>query len=819
MKKTRKLLAILLVACLIASFAPMSFADEPVPQDAQEPPAEGGEATVTITQDEETVTMEAEPERGMVEVTDAEATGSLEVVSVYLTTNSDSDYTYGDIVAGNSEDRTLAKVDSSGDIQLDVKVNGDIGAAETAETAASGNGISLSNSNYFSGESASATTTEVTITATGNVNATSGETGPSTTGISALSEVQGESKNTIISNVIVDGYVSVAGGSGEGSSVPDVNGVDASATNYANGNAKTEVTVNGSDGITVTGSNNDTYGITAGAFTNGTGSAEVGVTVTGSGGVYVETKDGFASGILAQASSAVNNDNEVSGENEKPEDNGQRKVIVNVENGGVTVTGSNATGVSAEGSSTEEFNGTAEITVKQDIFATANGDEGVATGLYTSASEESTIVTLDVGGVVATSKGKDGAAFGVSLNASEGAKVNATVGANGITATGSNATGIYTLASGKGTEVNLAAEGITAESNANNVAHGVILYAQDKAAVTATIGQGGIFADGGAEKESGASLTSTDGAFVSLDVAGDVTSNNGNGIELGSEPSSDQAEETAPGSIDVFVEGTVYGKQNSILLNDSSMTSENVAITVWSTSYNTDGQIVGIRETDNEEEKAALNAAAGDIESNIRYIIKIGDSGKEYDNLEIGGAAVKDDTTHGYYVARAYDETEATIVSLKAVEGYQLVGVVHDEKDHTIRQDIIVQDTDGNYLLLIPHGGGLWISVSLEKIPEPSDDSSSVEFVLMALGRIIANDGSVLTIYNNRTYTVAYADGSNDNGTWKIADSLLVFTSSAGEEIAPELNADGDAVYTFKAGTEFVISPDIVDAVQSYRMF
>lgn len=591
-----------------------------------------------------------------------------------------------------------------------------------------------------------------------------------------------------------------------------VNGVNASAVNSGTGSTVTNVVVNGDNGITAVGGE-EARGINAVADSDGAGSAEVNVTVNGIDGVIAEADSGVAYGISAIAHHIEEDDNSETDELEEVEDNAQPKVTVKVANGGVTVTGNSAVGVDGN------ISGSAEFFVNQNVDVLSKGDGKEATGIQINAYGENTEVKLDVGGVVASETGKNGAAFGALLTARDGALLNAAIGNNGITAAGSNATGIYTLASGKGTEVNVAAEGITAESNANNVAHGVILYAQDKAAVTATIGQGGIFADGGAEIESGASLASTDGAFVSLDVAGDVTSNNGNGIVLGTEPSSDQAEETAPGSIDVFVEGSVYGKQNGILLNDSSLTSENVAITVWSTSNNTDGQIVGIRETDNEEEKAALNAAVGDIESNIRYIIKIGDSGQEYDNLEIGGAAVKDDTTHGYYVARAYDETEATIVSLKAVEGYQLVGVVHDDKDQTVRQDIIVQDTDGNYLLLIPHGGGLWISVSLEKIPEPSDDSSSYEFVLMALGRIIANDGSVLTIYNNRTYTLAYADGSNDNGTWKVADSLLVFTSSAGEEIAPERNADGDAVYTFKAGTEFVITSDIVNAVQSYRLF
>lgn len=774
MKKMRKLLALLLVACLIASFAPMSFADDPpAPAEGEPAPAaEGGEATVTITQDGEKTAMEAETEGPTVTVEPKEAKGSLESVSAETTTtDGDTKGTVSGVTQIEGQ-AVEANLQSSGDTQLTVNVDGGVGIAGTAEAPASGYGVAVNTTSYSGGGEAAAATTEVTMNITnGDIIATEArDESSSVYGINAASKVNIEANDTVISNVVVaDGSVTASAAAG----VDTTYGVLANAETAGAGNAETHVTVNGADGILAAGG--IATGVYASAGTRGSsGNASTTVEVTGIGGVVAESDNGFANGITAFATE-MNNDSS----SNKESASGTSSVNVKVTTGGVT-----AAGASADGVNIYTVGGNTEIFVNQYVDAQAKAENGEAKGAVVYASGEKSVVNLDVGGIVAEAEGTgdSASAHGADLWADGGAAINATVAENGITAIGG-------------------AEGRN---------YGADLVAVDNATVNLTVlgEKGNVYA-----QDNGIIL-----GYYNPDQKKE-TESAPEGSESSPAPAEAEMTEYKPGNINVFVEGEVSAEQNSFLLTDSTLTSENVAITVWSASSNKDDQIVGIQETGNKSEDAALNQHAGDIESNIRYIIKIGDSGKEYDNLEIGGAAVKDDSTHGYYVARAYDDTEATVVSLKAVEGYQLVGVVHDEKDHTIRQDIIVQDTDGNYLLLIPHGGGLWISVSLEKIPEPSDDSSSYEFVLMALGRIIAKDGSVLTIYNNRTYTVAYADGSNDNGTWKIADSLLVFTSSAGEEIAPELNADGDAVYTFKAGTEFVISPDIVDAVQSYRMF
>ncbi len=769
--------------------------------------------------------------------------GSLESVNVEIPSyNNPSD---SGITASTSDGyNTYADVHSSGDIKLDIKVEGDVGTAETAETPASGNGITLKNSSFSDGEGASAATTEVTIIADGNVNsiASSGGTlGPTANGIEAKSEVVYNSKDTIISNVTVEGNVSASAGDPE--DIDLVNGVNVSAVNYGTGSAVTNVVVNGDNGITAVGGE-ETRGIYADADSDAAGSVEINVAVNGINGVIAEADSGIAYGIFAVAGHDEEYDNSETNKLEEVEDNAQRKVKVQVANGGVTVTGNSAVGIDGK------ISGSAEFFVNQNVDVLAKGDGQAATGIQIDAYGENTDVKLDIGGVVASETGKNGAAIGAFLTARDGALLNAAVGNDGITATGAYATGINTIASGNGTEVNIAVNGITANSDASHTATGAFLYAEKNATVTAVVGESGIIADGGAEITSGsgdvgAALCIGDGASVSLDVAGDVIAKNGTGIELETRhnlPSTDK-EEPDPGTINVFIEGTVSGGKESFLLNSGDLESSNVSLTVWSATENENGNILGTLDYDNvrkslteeieeakaqgdEEmvknleqqlanvdkiEKAAIENAA-EIEKNIQYIIRVEKESnggyKEYEGLSFGNALA---VSNGYYAA-----TEATDVTLKALDGYDVISIVDSENG---ANTFVTKDENGVYHILIPKGGGVWLNVKVEKIPEPSDDSSSVEFVLMALGRIIAKDGSVLTIYNNRTYTVAYADGSNDNGTWRIADSLLFFTNSAGEEIAPERNADGNAVYTFKAGTEFVITPDIVNAVQAYRMF
>ena len=246
--------------------------------------------------------------------------------------------------------------------------------------------------------------------------------------------------------------------------------------------------------------------------------------------------------------------------------------------------------------------------------------------------------------------------------------------------------------------------------------------------------------------------------------------------------------------------------------------SDNVSITVWKVEINDqkaeDGQIVKA-----DENNTANNAEA--VENNIRYIIKVGKSGKDYNGLLFDDNNEDDNlkkSESGYYAARAYDETEATVVTLKAAKDYKLLAVIHDDKDETGKSDVIVQDGDGNYKLLIPKGGGVWLEVKLEKI-EAQETAEAVEYTIYALGTALAKDGkSRMTLFNSRNYTIAYADGTNEKGSFRFADGQMIFTNPEKEEITPTVYGDGNAVYPF-GETEFEFSKTVLDAIRAGRSF
>lgn len=525
------------------------------------------------------------------------------------------------------------------------------------------------------------------------------------------------------------------------------------------GSANTTVTI-GND-VTVKSDRGDVKGIYVYSDAGNEGSANT--TVTVGKDVAAEADDGYAQGIIISAYPNEDTDSE------------DYTVTVEV-GGGVSTDGMGATGIQVNGTgrhSETPFIGTATVTVNEDVEATAK--ERSAVGLEVSASGEGTDVKLNVGGVAASSDGENGYVAGVDV------------------------------------------------------------YAADKASVTVTVGEDGISATGGnTDNNIGAYLRVEGDATASLSVAGDVTVD-GEGIVLGGYADPED-EEDVPGHIDVFVEGTVSGGDNSIQLVSSALESSDVDLAVWKADLNKDGNVVGTYDfvkskeylkeqlddgyftqeeyderlsyLNKEEETIKQNAPA--IEEGIKYLIRVEKNGngeyKEYKGLDFTNAEMVND----YYAA-----TEATEVTLKATSGYKVISILDSENG---ANTYVTKDKNGVYHILIPKGGGVWLNVKVEKI-EPAADNGWTYVPVYALGKLTAKDGSVLTIYNNRTYTVAYADGTGENGSWKVADSQIIFTNASGEEIAPELDGDGNAVYTFKEGTEFVLTPDIVNAVEAYRVF
>lgn len=159
--------------------------------------------------------------------------------------------------------------------------------------------------------------------------------------------------------------------------------------------------------------------------------------------------------------------------------------------------------------------------------------------------------------------------------------------------------------------------------------------------------------------------------------------------------------------VDVIVDGTVSGELASVLLDERTDTS-NVTLTVWAITENDNGNLA-------ERYKTVFNAEKGDwekellggdeeFEQEIQYIIKVEQPEKgtlaaegtyEYEGYDVAHQGdeitLKVDLPFGYRVRNAYNGTDVKVK--------------------------LTRNNKGQYFLTVPRGGGVMLSVTLERVP------------------------------------------------------------------------------------------------------
>jgi hypothetical protein len=163
------------------------------------------------------------------------------------------------------------------------------------------------------------------------------------------------------------------------------------------------------------------------------------------------------------------------------------------------------------------------------------------------------------------------------------------------------------------------------------------------------------------------------------------------------------------GEFDVLVAGTLESDRTPILI-DEAVTPENVSITVWKIEKSID--IEGEQHVVLEGEPGAEPTVTEDsraVETAIQYIIRIEPS--QEDLIDLEGVA----ESHGYDVAK---ETEEVILKITVPDGYNLTGAFNGdgEKIPLNRND------DGDYFVIVPRGGGVYLSAAFEKDSDDDDD-------------------------------------------------------------------------------------------------
>ena len=384
-----------------------------------------------------------------------------------------------------------------------------------------------------------------------------------------------------------------------------------------------------------------------------------------------------------------------------------------------------------------------------------------ATGVRVSTSNKSTVEGTVEGSIEAIS---EGTATGMSINASGDSKVDVTVGEGIYAEGGKDANGLYVNVSGEKTEANVTIEngGIVADGGKDATAietridggsidisvtgdvtssgDGLVIKSQRALGREETervkidrkfdpnpeeIIEGGFRT----EKDKDGNLITVrtykhvEGDRVyyydnlgnaweevltekgkevedttKIEITGDVTAEEG-AIVL------DVPYEKS--KVDVIVDGTVSGELASVLLDERTDTS-NVTLTVWAITENDNGNLA-------ERYKTVFNAEKGDwekellgadeeFEQEIQYIIKVEQPEKgtlaaegtyEYEGYDVAHQGdeitLKVDLPFGYRVRNAYNGTDVKVK--------------------------LTRNNKGQYFLTVPRGGGVMLSVTLERVP------------------------------------------------------------------------------------------------------
>ena len=147
------------------------------------------------------------------------------------------------------------------------------------------------------------------------------------------------------------------------------------------------------------------------------------------------------------------------------------------------------------------------------------------------------------------------------------------------------------------------------------------------------------------------------------------------------------------GSFDILVTGTLETEGTPVLISEE-VTPENVSITVWKIDgavKDAEGEEHVVAEGTPRTESKTITDDSREVERSIHYIIRVEPS--QQDMIGLSGT----EEVHGYDTA-----TENSTVTLKVIA--------------------LEKDADGNYYVVVPRGGGVYLSVELEKDEDHDTD-------------------------------------------------------------------------------------------------
>ncbi|MBQ2641414.1 MAG: hypothetical protein IJG15_05395, partial [Lachnospiraceae bacterium] len=328
-----------------------------------------------------------------------------------------------------------------------------------------------------------------------------------------------------------------------------------------------------------------------------------------------------------------------------------------------------ATGIAAGALGTGN---TASVDVKGGVNVSAGG---TAVGLDVRSKQDGT-TTVSAGSVTAKADDATGIATGIKASATRGASAQITIGGDVQALTNANAPG--------GTI------GVIANNSSGSIEISV---------------DGSMFSGGAGIRSTGEAGNST--VLVRGNVEAGTT-----GAEIMNNGTEGAAGVSAANH-DILVENTLSGDEQGILVSRDSVQGLTgvdkdgnpvdkggaLDVTVWQIVKNDRGNVAEIKTADGYK-------AAEKVEKAIKYIIKfeqpaeggtLSVTNKDKQNLE---------TSHGFEVAR---ETERVLLKVNLKTGYRIIAAYNGLGE----KEKLLMDSDGNYYIDVPKGGGVYLTVEL----------------------------------------------------------------------------------------------------------
>ena len=220
---------------------------------------------------------------------------------------------------------------------------------------------------------------------------------------------------------------------------------------------------------------------------------------------------------------------------------------------------------------------------------------------------------------------------------------------------------------------------------------------------------------------------------ANVKIEGDITSN-GAGLTV--------VPTRSGGNINVIVEGTIKGESGAVVVNDN-VNAGNFNLTVWKIEpaayyeYDENGEVINEEEhyletVVPEDEGYKIDPAASEeVLKQVQYIIKV-DPNLSNAHVDLDGTTkFTDFTGEEYDVAH---EDDKVVIKISADSGYQITGAFNGEG----KEETLLRDSEGNYYIVVPRGGGVYLTATVEAINQGSPEEERGEKT--APTRLRAND-------------------------------------------------------------------------------